>query len=141
MTDISVTDPVKAMFDPLDEVDRCEFLTACIDLFSVSDIWDCLSPDQQAELAALRSAQQWRGIESAPRDGEPVLLYKPDERMVGPYMLVGYWGEWPGQSDGWIAVDGKPQGYFSQVTQSRQGYPTHWMPLPADPLPATGGDR
>lgn len=72
-------------------------------------------------------------MEAAPRDGTPVLLYKPDERMVGEYMLVGYWGEWPGQADGWIACDGKPQGYYSSVTNSNQGYPIAWMPLPAPP--------
>ena len=75
----------------------------------------------------------WQPIESAPRCGEPVLLYKPDERMVGPYTAAGYWGSWPGEPDGWIAVGGKPLGYFSQVTHSRQGDPTHWMPLPKPP--------
>lgn len=80
----------------------------------------------------------WQDIASAPRDGDPVLLYKPDERMVGPYTAAGYWGEWPGQGEGWIAVGGKPLGYFSQVTQSRQGDPTHWMPLPAPPAEKEG---
>lgn len=78
-------------------------------------------------------AHPWFPIEIAPQDGSCVMLWKPDERMVGEYMLVGYWGEWPGIGECWIAVDGKPQGYFSQVTQSRQGYPTHWARLPAPP--------
>jgi len=78
-------------------------------------------------------AKGWQDIATAPRDGEPVLLYKPDERMVGPYMLAGYWGEWPGQVDTWIACNGTPMGYWSSVTESGQGYPTHWMPLPAAP--------
>lgn len=76
---------------------------------------------------------EWQPIENAPRDGTPVLLYKPDERMVGDYTLVGYWGEWPDQGWCWIACDGKPLGYFSQVIEKPQGYPTHWMPLPAPP--------
>lgn len=75
----------------------------------------------------------WQPISTARKDGECVLLYKPDERMIGPFTLVGYWGEWPGQEDGWIAVHGKPLGYLSRVTGSPQGYPTHWQPLPAPP--------
>ena len=75
----------------------------------------------------------WKPINTAPKDGAPVLLYKPDERMVGEYMLAGYWGEWPGQGESWIACDGKPQGYFSSVLQAEQGYPTHWLPLPPPP--------
>lgn len=76
---------------------------------------------------------EWQPIETASKDGEAVLLYKPDERMVGEYMLAGYWGSWPGQADSWIACDGKPLGYFSKVIEKAQGYPTHWMPLPEPP--------
>jgi len=75
----------------------------------------------------------WQPIETAPKDGECVLLYKPNERMVGQYIIVGYWGEWPDREDGWVAADGKPQGYLSSVTGTRQGYPTHWQPLPPPP--------
>lgn len=75
----------------------------------------------------------WRDIESAPKDGEAVLLYKPDERMVGEYILAGYWGEWPEREESWIACGGKPLGYHSSVTGTPQDYPTHWMPLPAAP--------
>lgn len=88
------------------------------------------------EIAVLKDADDWRPIETAPKEGDPVLLYKPDERMVGPYILVGYWGDWPGYPDEcWIACDGKPQGYFSQTAQAKQGYPTHWKPLPGEPIP------
>ncbi len=75
----------------------------------------------------------WQPIETAPKDGECVLLCKPDERMSGPYVLVGYWGEWPGLKDGWIAAGGKPLAWLSQVTGTQQGHPTHWMPM--DTLP------
>lgn len=76
---------------------------------------------------------EWLPIETAPRDGNPVLLYKPDERMVGEYTLVGYWGEWPGQGECWIAANGKPLGYLSQVTGTPQDYPTMWIPVPQPP--------
>ena len=75
----------------------------------------------------------WQPIETAPKDGDVVLLYKPDERMVGEYIIVGYWGEWPGVGECWIAVDGKQLGYRSQITGTDQGYPTHWQPLPEPP--------
>ena len=76
---------------------------------------------------------QWQDIATAPKDGEPVLLYKPNERMVGEYTIVGYWGEWPGGGDCWIASGGTPLGYRSQVAGADQGYPTHWMLLPLAP--------
>ena len=79
----------------------------------------------------------WRGIGSAPKDGTVVLLYKQNERMVGEYTLAGYWGEWAGLCDGWIACAGKPLGYYSNCAESSQGYPTHWQPLPAPPTDAT----
>lgn len=75
----------------------------------------------------------WQPIETAPKDGEAVLLYKPDERRVGEYIIAGYFGEWPGDGECWIACAGKPLGYFSEWQQAPQGYPTHWQPLPAPP--------
>ena len=90
--------------------------------------------ERQAEIDRLL-ADKWQPIETAPKDGTVVLLYKPDERMVGEYMLAGYWGQWPGINDCWIACDGKPQGYLSGVTGTYQGHPTHWMPLPNPPAP------
>lgn len=76
----------------------------------------------------------WQPIETAPMDGEVVLLHKPDERMVGPYIVTGYWGEYPGSGECWIVAGGNPLGYFSPTTQTPQGYPTHWMPLPPPPI-------
>ena len=75
--------------------------------------------------------EAWTPIESAPKDGEPVLIWKPDERMVGEYMMAAYWDD---EQGGWVPVGGiHTQGYFSEVAQSKQGYPTHWMPLPEAP--------
>lgn len=90
----------------------------------------------QATEARMAAAVEWQDIATAPKDGTCVLLYKPDERMVGEYTLAGYWGEWPGYPEGWIAADGKPQGYFSEAANAPQGYPTHWLPLPAPPKAA-----
>ena len=77
---------------------------------------------------------EWKPIETAPKDGEAVLLYKPNERMVGEYILTGYWGEWPEEEECWLpSGGGGPLGYHSKVTGTPQGYPTHWMPLPTPP--------
>ena len=79
--------------------------------------------------------QGWLPIETAPKTGEPVLIWKPDERMVGEYMMVAYWDDdYPAGEPGWVPVGGAhKQGYASSVTGTDQGYPTHWMPLPATP--------
>lgn len=78
----------------------------------------------------------WQPIETAPKDGTSVLLYKPDERRVGEYMLAGYFddsdGIWGGK---WVAVHGNSLGYFSEWQGADQGYPTHWQSLPEPPTP------
>ena len=69
----------------------------------------------------------------APFDGECVLIWKWDERMVGPYMMIAYFDD---QRDdpGFVPVGGiHKQGYFSQTAGRPQGYPTHWAPLPEEP--------
>lgn len=77
----------------------------------------------------------WQDIASAPRDGESVLIWKPDERMVGEYMMAAYWDDREG---GFIPVGGSnKQGYLSKVTGTPQGYPTHWQPLPSPPASAS----
>ncbi len=73
----------------------------------------------------------WQPIETAPRDGEPVLIWKPDERRVGEYMMAAYWDD---SQNGFVPVGGvHKQGYFSTLQGRDQGYPTHWMPLPTAP--------
>ena len=70
-----------------------------------------------------------------PRDGEPILIWKPNERTIGEYMMAAYWDDshFSGNA-GWVPVGGvHVQGYHSSVTDTHQGYPTHWMPLPTPP--------
>ncbi len=74
---------------------------------------------------------EWQPIETAPKDGDPILIYKPDERMVGEYTMSAYWDD---DQEGWVPVGGIHRlGYRSSATNSYQGYPTHWMPLPEPP--------
>jgi hypothetical protein len=77
----------------------------------------------------------WQPIDTAPLTGDTVLLWKDDERMVGEYMLIGYWdhAHFSG-TPGWVPVGGHNRlGYFSEVTQSPQGYPMFWAPSPSPP--------
>ena len=58
---------------------------------------------------------QWQAIETAPKDGIAVLLYRPGMQFVG------YWGG----NFGWVInAPGLPIIY---------PLPTHWMPLPEMP--------
>lgn len=91
--------------------------------------------ERVAELEAkLKEATEWRPIESAPKNGEWLLIYDPryrDEMPVtfGSYMQIedrdtlGRFkkGEWFG-----FEWDGMPSAYE----------PTHYLPLPAPPCQA-----
>ena len=77
---------------------------------------------------------KWQPIETAPKDGTPVLIWKPDERMVGEYMMAAYWSDEHCGGSGWVPVGGiHIQGYHSPTVGGPQGFPTHWMPLPKAP--------
>lgn len=74
-------------------------------------------------------SEDWRPIESAPKDGTTVLLYFPDRGSV-----CGSWDK-----DEYAR---KPAPYWSRdterifgVRETRANQPTHWMPLPEPPAP------
>lgn len=68
---------------------------------------------------------EWRPIETAPKDGTPVLLW------VG----VGMSEPWA-QTARWV---NEPESGWSGWVDTYEGFdlaePTHWMPLPAPPSP------
>lgn len=79
-----------------------------------------------AALRAVGVAEQWRPIETAPRDGTPLWLVEPGESF-GLTVAHQYQGMWLHDSfggDRWEEV----RGGIAPVRQ-----PTHWMPLPAPP--------
>lgn len=69
----------------------------------------------------------WQPIETAPKDGTPILLYKPNEKRMGAYLLAGFWDV------EWWACAGSKLVYFSRLDQREYGHPTHWQPLPEPP--------
>jgi hypothetical protein len=75
---------------------------------------------------AVRPASGWLPIESAPKDGRDLWLYVPKEE---PPQVVGYW----------IGDEPMPfWQYREALVADVAGWidsPTHWMPLPAPPLP------
>lgn len=76
------------------------------------------------EIDRLRALQEWRPIETAPRDGTPILAYYKirnadgDEAWVVPAIAV-YW--LPVQ---WVNFE---------TGGKLKVQPTHWMPLPNPP--------
>ena len=59
---------------------------------------------------------KWKPIDTAPKDGYHILLYRPE------IQFVGYWG---GANSGWhLNAPGLP---------SMWPLPTHWMALPLPP--------
>lgn len=78
----------------------------------------------------------WMPIESAPLDGEPVLLFVPGvrswNRVSGmPDIVVGIWSE-----GYWYSDIGDIQGGYESTGdyfEHEALQPTHWRPLPEPP--------
>ena len=69
-------------------------------------------------------AQGWQPIESAPKDGTPLLLSEPGE-LLGytiPHFTAGFWSP----SRGYRA-----KGFWQDIYRDLIVTPTHWMLLPA----------
>ena len=76
-------------------------------------------------VAALAAGQaMWRHIETAPKDGQAILVTDG---------MDCYCVEWDEEFD-WWTVDDNKLGPF----RLRGSAPTHWMPTPAAPGPADG---
>lgn len=73
-------------------------------------------------------AEEWRPIETAPKDGSHIILWRRD------IQAVGYYGA---GCDDWVVVS-LPACLFRHLG-SRDTTPTHWMPLPASPKEVAGG--
>ena len=72
----------------------------------------------------------WQPIETAPKDGTPVLVFCPEfpaehSRNVAPRVMEARWNN-PG-------MDPRNGAWGDPVYDEWNCEPTHWMPLPAPP--------
>ncbi len=131
--------PAPTMADLIDNLMQIEMLTATgegldpattIDVHLLAGIGRAV--DDDAAWYARAPATAWQPIETAPRDGTPVLTYSADaaadprQGPVGnpgtPILVMAYIvGEWE-------LVDEIGDWHIPQYD------PTHWMPLPAPPV-------
>lgn len=76
----------------------------------------------------MTSTDQWQPIETAPKDGEWVIIYDDQYRHSHASYLISHWHGslkvWAGRSNS--------QGRFATWDEA-----THWMPLPAPPEQGT----
>ena len=73
-----------------------------------------------AQAAQALEAQEWRDIDSAPKDGSNVLLWCPRPKTeLPPFQITGYW-------DTEINYDGHQ---WVSTTHDNIYQPTHWKPL------------
>lgn len=80
----------------------------------------------KAGIAAGMERDHWQPIETAPKDGTPLLLFARCITATAPCIVVG----WHADGHGWIEASfRKPVGIV----------PTHWMPLP--PFPVSKGEK
>jgi len=77
--------------------------------------------DLDRAAAALRHLSEWQPIETAPRDGTEVDLWKGKHRLPNCHFHCGEWLWWNTTS-----VDDEPS--WLKVKD-----PTHWRPLPPGP--------
>jgi hypothetical protein len=67
---------------------------------------------------------EWQPIETAPKDGRPVMLFSPSGEDLnckgGIIWVSGGWGKAALNPDSWRGESG-------------HGTPSHWMPLPVPP--------
>lgn len=84
----------------------------------ISALVDCLAAAREE---GRQSAGEWRPIDSAPKDGAPILVGHP---------MAAFTARWDDDAFGW--VDGCTDLYGNLTTYA----PTHWMPLPDAPQAA-----
>jgi hypothetical protein len=85
-------------------------------------------------IEALEAARQWRPIESAPRDGTPVLVavHDGDRRLVGEAYFNMFEERADDPTGSWWWANETPGEYTDEAIHMRWTI-THWMPLPSPP--------
>ena len=87
---------------------------------------------------------QWQPIETAPKDGTEVLLCQATDADGKP-ILDESWGIFVQVAAWWRKRSNLEAGewtvYCSQIQEPRLHFtPTHWMPLPSNPLAPAGSE-
>jgi hypothetical protein len=77
----------------------------------------------------LEQREGWRGIESAPKDGTNILVWKPETSRQAQATEAWFCRPYEGASD----AQGWWQTGRGMIPQGIPGTPTHWMPLPPAP--------
>lgn len=81
--------------------------------------------------AVLEGADQWRPIESAPKDGTTIIIANIDSARLVRFIEVAHWC----RVDDCVYVDADPYiGWLYDGQHDEE--PTHWMSLPAAPHPS-----
>ena len=78
------------------------------------------------------SEQEWRPIETAPKDGTRVLVAGDDDggRVAGGVVEARWFRQPQHRMEGWLAFFNEDPAFDPGCFIS----PTHWMPLPAPPV-------
>lgn len=80
---------------------------------------------QAGDLRAVLALLEWQPIETAPKDGTPILLYWPGHR--GHIATNCFVARWNVLAEDWLS-SGQPVWRGAGIYE-----PTHWMPLPEPP--------
>jgi hypothetical protein len=81
---------------------------------------------------------EWQPIETAPKDGTPILAYGEPHSGEPPFGVVRWIAE---THEWWERVDAKTKKLVSEEAGYWDGagiLPSFWMPLPAPPAPDGG---
>lgn len=73
--------------------------------------------------AYLDAADEWRPIETAPKDGTDVLVSRRDDDGEGEFAVAQWWVH------AWAFMSGRP----GDMPALLGFIPTHWRPLPSPP--------
>ena len=74
------------------------------------------------------SNEEWKTIDTAPKDGTTVLVYPP--HWGNATVSIAWWDDDKYANRPrpfWKRIDAR------QITDSRENPPTHWMPMPPPP--------
>lgn len=84
-----------------------------------------IARDARDEIERLRAASQWQSIETAPKDGTEVIVYRRDAGAFTAHYISPY--------DVGVSDDDEPS-WFTVCGEDLTGdLPTHWQPLPSPP--------